>query len=141
MMDWAKSELKRIGGEDDEMQQSINRDILEIVAVFEKQGHSGFSAAYALSIIKLLLNWKPITELTGEDDEWIHHGGDEDLYQNNRYSAVFKKGPDNSTAYNIDGKVFSDDGGETWYTCSESFVPVVFPYVVPDKPERIIIGG
>ena len=40
------------------------------------------------------------------------------------------------TAYNIEGKVFTDDG-EVWYTCRDSKVNVTFPYVVPDKPERV----
>ena len=137
LIEWAKAELERIGDQDDEMQQMMNKDILQIVEVFSEQGHTGFSASYALNIINRLLDWKPITALTGDDDEWenIH----EDTYQNKRCSAVFKKGKDNSTAYYIDGKVFSDDGGETWYTCRESRVPVTFPYVVPEKPERIIL--
>ena len=41
------------------------------------------------------------------------------------------------TAYDIDGKVFSDDG-EVWYTNRNSRVNVTFPYVVPDKPEYVI---
>lgn len=137
LVEWAKAELERIGDQDDEMQQIMNKDILQIIEVFSEQGHTGFSASYALNIIKRLLDWKPITALTGDDDEWVNVH--DDTYQNKRCSSVFKKGKDNSTAYYIDGKVFSDDGGETWYTCRESHVPVTFPYVVPEKPERIIL--
>lgn len=44
------------------------------------------------------------------------------------------------TAYNIEGKVFSDDG-EVWYTNGDSRVNITFPYVVPDKPEYVIKKG
>ncbi len=138
LVNWAKEELDRIGSKDDEMQQVMNDNILEIVETFSKQGHSGFSANYALNIIKRLLDWKPITPLTGEEDEW-HFVGD-NTYQNKRYSAVFREGTDNSTVYNIYGKVFSDDNGKTWYTCRESRVPITFPYIVPEKPEYIILN-
>lgn len=137
LIEWAKAELEKIGSQDDEMQQMMNKDILQIVEVFSEQGHTGFSASYALNIINRLLDWKPITALTGDDDEWVNTHGD--TYQNKRCSAVFKKGKDNSTAYYIDGKIFSDDGGGTWYTSRESRIPVTFPYVVPEKPERIIL--
>lgn len=137
LVEFAKAELERIGKDDDGIQNMINKDILEIIETFSKQGHSGFSASYALSIIKRLLDWKPITPLTGEEDEWVNVYGD--TYQNKRCPDVFREGTDNSTAYYIHGKVFSDDGGDTWYTSRESRVPVTFPYTVPDKPEYVIL--
>lgn len=141
LTNWAKSELERIGGQDDEMQQLMNKNILEVVEVFSNQGHSGFSASYALDIIKRLLDWKPITPITGEEDEWmeVSENMDGSTQQNKRCSAVFRENNDNSTAYYIDGKVFSDDGGETWWTGKDSFIPVVFPFVIPESPERIIL--
>lgn len=144
LVEWSKEELNRLvpKGDGKEIQESINRDILEVVKVFSEQGHSGFSAPYALSQIKRLLNWKPIQPLTGEDDEWddVSEFSKDNSQQNKRCSAVFRKNNDNSTAYYIDGKVFSDDGGESWYTNGDSFVPVVFPFTVPEKPEYIIIS-
>lgn len=140
---WAKEELDRLVEDGDELQKIINKDILEIVNVFANQGHSGFSASYAIGIIKRLLSWQPITPLTGEEDEWCEvqeWNKDSNVQQNNRCSAVFRKNFDNSTAYYIDGKIFSDDGGETWFTSSDSFVPVTFPYKVPSEPERIILS-
>lgn len=142
LVEWAKVELERIGGKDDEMQQMMNRDILQIVETFAEQGHTGFSASYALSIIKRLLDYKPITPLTGEDDEWGDvppWDGGKNSQQNKRCSAVFRSNFDNSTAYYVDGKVFSDDGGKTWWSSRDSHVPVIFPYTVPEKPERIIL--
>jgi hypothetical protein len=142
LVTWAKEELDRLVKDGDEMQLEINKDILQIVETFSEQGHSGFSANYALNAIKRLLDWKPITPLTGEDDEWcsvpVYDDGS-NKQQNKRCSAVFRENFDNSTAYYIYGKVFSDNGGKTWFTNRNSFVPVTFPYTVPEKPERIIV--
>lgn len=136
LVKWAESELERLGKDEGGMQEAINKDILDIVRVFSEQGHTGFSGSYALGIIKRLLDWKPITPLTGEDDEWNDVGTG--TQQNKRCSAVFRE---NGEAYYIEGKVFSDDGGETWFTNRNSHVPVSFPYRVPDKPEYIILSG
>lgn len=137
LVDWAEKELNRLVKDDDEMQKEINKDILEVVKVFSEQGHSGFSASYALNIIKRLLAREPITPLTGEDNEWVNVH--DNTYQNKRCSAVFKEGKDNANAYYIDGKVFSDDGGKTWFTNKDSSVPVIFPYTVPEHSERVIL--
>ena len=64
-------------------------------------------------------------------DEWNDIEG---CLQNKRYSAVFKD--KDGTAYNIEGKVFSDDG-EVWYMGKDSRVNVTFPYVVPNEPEYV----
>jgi len=140
IVEWAKQELERLVKEDDDgTQKLINSDILEIVEVFSKQGHSGFSASYALNILKRLLAYQPITPLTGEDDEWSEVCGSNNLQQNKRCSAVFRENFDNSTAYYLYGKTFSDDGGKTWWTSGDSRVTVVFPYKVPTEPERVIL--
>lgn len=135
MEEWAKKELDRLIDKNNncDMQKMMNKQIMEMVKLFCSHGHSGFSASYALNLLKNLLAWKPITPLTGEEIEWnqsvIDPNGTE---QNNRCSAVFRKNKDNSTAYYIDGKSFSDDGGHTFYKSSKSSVPVVFPYVIPE---------
>jgi len=70
MVEYAKRELERIGKDEDGLQEHMNRNILEIIEKFSEQGHSGFSAGYALSVLERLLRFKPISPLTGEDDEW-----------------------------------------------------------------------
>ena len=52
---------------------------------------------------------------------------------------MFRDNFDNSTAHYIEGKIFSDNGGITWFTNRNSFVPVTFPYDVPDKPESVYL--
>jgi hypothetical protein len=70
IIEYAKSELDRIPKDEDGMQEMMNNDILEILEKFADQGHSGFSASYAISVLERLMRWKPISPLTGEEDEW-----------------------------------------------------------------------
>ena len=70
LVEYAKSELERLGTDEDGMQEVMNRDILEIVEKFSEQGHTGFSAGYALASLDRLLRFKPLSALTGEDSEW-----------------------------------------------------------------------
>lgn len=130
LVDYAKDELKRIGMIDsgEPYNDWATKAILDLIELFDSQGHSGFTAPYVASMFHRLAMFKPLSPLTGDDDEWT---GD---FQNKRYSAVFKDM--DGTAYNIEGKVFTDDG-EVWYTCKDSRVNVTFPYVVPNEPERV----
>lgn len=146
LYEYAKKELERIekGCKDEEslsMQQAIDKNILELINVFSNQHHSGFTATYVIDILQRLLHYKPLTPLTGGDDEWedvTSYGYDTPTFQNKRCSAVFK---DDKGAYWVEGKIFSSDLGHTWYTNSDSCVPVTFPFNVPDKSEVVIIDN
>lgn len=146
LYEYAKKELERIekGCKDEEslsMQQAIDKNILELINVFSNQHHSGFTATYVIDILQRLLHYKPLTPLTGEDDEWENvtsYGYDTPTFQNKRCSAVFK---DDRGAYWVEGKIFSSDLGHTWYTNSDSCVPVTFPFNVPDKSEVVVIDN
>lgn len=133
LVEHAKKELALIGG--DGMQDAINKDILQLVEIFAKQGHTGFTASYTIGMLKRLLNFLPLQPLTGESNEWNEVG--DNTYQNNRCSAVFKEG--DGQAYWIEGKVFSDDGGNSWFTSRDSRVNIEFPFHVPPERERVIL--
>ena len=139
LIEYAKSELDRIYTEED-LKDPYNKmaydAVMELITTFSNQGHSGFSGSYVLSCFSRLAKFKPISPLTGEPDEWnnIHGTG-----QNKRCSSVFKDSEDGQ-AYDIEGKVFSDDGGETWFTSKDSRVDVTFPYMPPEKPEEVILN-
>lgn len=135
MIEYAKSELARIPCDEDGMQEHMNANILEIIEVFSKQGHSGFSAGYALSVLERLLRYKPISPPTGEDDEWreVCHG----LWQNKRCSSVFKD--EDGKAHDIDAIIVSDNGGITWFSSSRFRKELTFPYTVPTHPEKVYI--
>lgn len=127
LVEYAKSELARIGDEDDEMQKAMNDGLIQIVEVFASQGHSGFSGGYAIAALEKLLRFEPLTPLTGEDDEWTILDYDDDLRaQNKRCSRIFRRA--DGTAYDIEGRVFRDSEGMT-YTNRDSRTEVTFPYV------------
>lgn len=145
VISWAEKELNLAGYDVNDPEDGPNKWLaegtLELLEVFSKQGHSGMSAPYAVALFEKLAKWKPLTPLTGSDDEWNEVG--ENTWQNNRDSSVFK-GSD-GRAYNIDGIVFWEwfsspdiDGGKpykTHFTSNDSWVYIDFPWVHPDSPE------
>ena len=136
LYEYAKSELERI--EKSIEQDEINKCILDIIKVFESQGHSRSSAMYTILILNRLFHFYPLTPLTGEDDEWaeISNG----VYQNCRCSSVFKDVKKyNGQAYNIDGRVFTEDDGKTWFTSENSITLITFPYYV-SEPEKVYLS-
>lgn len=121
----AKRELELLGlFSGGKMDEAMGRHVLRMVEEFSREGHSGFSAAYAVGLLEKLLRFEPLTPLTGDGSEWIEVGPD-GLCQNNRCSHVFRDGDGNS--YDIDGRVFLDENG-CGYTNQSSRVPVEFPY-------------
>jgi hypothetical protein len=136
---FAEDELARMGKDESGMQDSINKLILQIVQAFADFGHSGSTAAYATGILDRLLRFLPLSPLTGADDEWsdIIDSRDQSR-QNKRCSSVFRRA--DGTAYTINGRVFSDDGGKTWFTNVKSFVDIEFPYLVPTFPTEYLVN-
>lgn len=142
MHEYAESEMAIAWPESDSLQDVIKSNVLSMIDVFAEQGHSGASAAYTLNILDRLIRFKPISPLTGDEDEWGEpdSGSRDYCQQNKRCSSVFRINFDNKTAYDIDGRVFSDDGGKTFWSTYESRIPVSFPYTPSTRPERIILN-
>ncbi len=94
-------------------------DIISITEKFSGQGHSGGSAPFyagALSsAIKNVLLFNPLSPLTGEDSEWNNDISNDDHYQNNRLSSVFKEGKDGQ-AYYLDAIVWSGEDEHDTFT-------------------------
>lgn len=118
----------------DSMQEAICKHVLELLAVFSAEGHSGSSAPYAINLFKQLASFEPIVPLTGEDWEWNEVGNG--VFQNKRCSHVFKQADRfDGQAYDIQGIVFyewytGEDGErfKSFFTSSDSRTPVTFPY-------------
>jgi hypothetical protein len=138
LVSYAESELDRIGlTTEDEHNGMMRKHILHMVKEFSEEGHSGFSGQYALNILTKLLDFKPLTPLTGEDDEWTL--ASIGYWQNKRCSSVFKDL--DGSCYDIDGKVFwewqrNEDGQavKSYYRGYGCSTPVTFPYTPPKEP-------
>ena len=145
MIEKAKYELDLLlkNCEDDEslqIQKTINNNILGIVEMFAKQGHSGFTAEYCIPIIEKLLKQSFITPLTGSDDEWSEVSPG--LFQNIRESSIFKDAENfDGKPYYINGKAFSNDNGKTYFTNGDSAVVIEFPLNELPKTEYIVLEG
>lgn len=98
----AKRELD-LAGEDDD----ITAWMVGVVREFARYGHSGGSIGPCMAMLNQLLKFKPLTPLTDDPDEWLHHGeeawgGAGGIWQSMR-----------------DPEAFSTDGGATYYLLSE----------------------
>ena len=136
---FAKSELDHIGmveNHEDEMNRQMRAHILLMVQTFADEGHSGFSAQYALNCLTKLLAFEPLCPLTGEDSEWsVVEEGDKPLRQNKRCSRVFKSA--DGSAYDSEAIIFVDPEGNT-YTSRDSKLDIKFPYTPTRKYVNVI---
>lgn len=130
LIEHAKREFKAVGylPSDQEQENGPNKwmqeNLIELLEVFSKQDHSGFSARYCIDAFNKLARFEPLAPLTGEDWEWVEVGTE--IWQNIRCSRVFKD--EYGQAYDIEGKVFVEPSGSA-FTSSESKVNITFPYV------------
>lgn len=136
----AKRELTAIGydlnGKEDDLNKWIVKNILELLEVFSKQGHSGSSAPYCANIFKKLALYEPLCPITGEDHEW--HDVGNDTFQNIRCSAVFKQGRDGRPYY-LDAIVWRTPTGAT-YTGSTAEGITSRQYIrLPFEPKTFFI--
>lgn len=104
----AKRELRFAGyspNDTDPMNVQIYNSTLDIVRAFIKCGHSGMSAQFHVAMIQSLLSFEALGPVTDNPDEWLDvsdaMGGDP-TWQNIR-----------------DSKMFSEDGGKTYYNLNE----------------------
>jgi hypothetical protein len=105
---WAENELRRAGlfDKDSDYDGMMGDAVMDLVRTFSGAGHSGFSAGMTASIFGRLSQWKPLTPLTDDPDEWMHidaeMAGDATTWQSRRQSSCF-----------------SNDAGKTYYDIDE----------------------
>lgn len=135
--DIAIEELKRSGllDKDSDYDGMIGEAVKELLLVFQEQGHSGHSAPYVAAVFKKLVDGDVLTPLTADASEWneVSQG----LFQSTRCSHVFKQ---DGKVYTIQGKVFSDDGGKSFFQNGDSRVNFDLPGF-PPKTERVVLSG
>jgi hypothetical protein len=131
----AKRELDILYPTPDETQRTEIERIIKIMEVID--GIDDFESRYA-RIMPYLFQQKPITPLTGADDEWTP-----EIEENGNHFAINKRASDvvkhNGKAFWLAGKVFSDDGGKTFHQTENSYVLIEsFPFQVPFTPEHVV---
>ena len=110
----AKNELDLAGMFDSQEDAVLAEHIMQLIDLFSDFGHSGSTGDYVVEVFSLLTNWRPLTSLTNDPNEWlkIEYPRPElvsELWQSKRQSNAF-----------------SHDGGETFY--------------IVDEPETIYIS-
>lgn len=102
LVEHAKTELEKAGlfDKDSDYEGAIGKAVMDLCACFAKQGHSGFSAEMTRDLFNRVSQFKNLTPITSDPDEWIDQSGPSGypLWQNKRNSCLFSK-----------------DGGKTWY--------------------------
>ena len=144
-IDHAKREFLAVGYKpidqcEDDPNKWIQENVLELLDVLSKQGHSGTSIHFVVDYFSKLAKFEPLCPLSGDVMEW-NNNIDPEMWQNIRCSHVFKK---NGIAYDIDGYVFwhwadrdlcPDEEGypgkrryKAYFTSGESHKRINFPY-------------
>lgn len=130
LVNHARIELERIKAFDEEGDfygGMTGNAVLELVKVFARQGHSGMSAPLVRQLFDKVADFKPLSPITGDDDEWNVIG---DLrFQNKRLSAVFKE---EGRCHYIDAIVWKEESGSCFTGRVEelsSSQDITFPFI------------
>lgn len=120
-------------GHTDPMDQLMQQNVIDLLRVLSSQGHSGFSIRICLARFDAVARYKPMTPLTGAEDEWCEVG--DGVHQNRRCSHVFKQ-PDRfcGRPYDLQAVVFEEPNGSR-FTGFHSMRPVTFPY----SPRSVVV--
>jgi hypothetical protein len=150
LRNYAETELAFIGYDHkcDGIDLSMKNCVLELIDVFSKQGHSGFSANECVTLFNKLARFEPLKPIMCTDDEWceVFEISDETLFQNKRHSAIFKQGRF-GRPYFIDAIVWIDESdcgftGVVEGIRSRQFIKIPFTpktfRIKVDSQERII---
>ena len=122
------------------MQEMMNNDVMELLKVFEEQGHSGFSASWAIRLFSNLAKYKLITEIEDNPEDWDENG------QHKYITSIFKR--EDGTCYYMYGRLFAEPNSDNFFYNKASNVDITFPikpydlqseyirlhYNVEDKP-------
>ena len=101
LLEHAKTELKIAGYDintldkeifetDEDYANACAKNAYKMLEVFANEEHSGFSAQCTLQLFNRLAEWKNLTPLTNNPDEWQEVScGDVKSYQSKRCSSCF----------------------------------------------------
>ena len=103
LVEHAEYEMRKAGLYDGDADYGgmIPEAVMALVKTHAEQGHSGGSHYLVLEIFNQVANYKTLTPLSSDPDEWFKHDyqvAGENCWQSKRQPSVF-----------------SQDGGQTWY--------------------------
>lgn len=154
LIEFAKREFRYAGWTpmeeaEDGPDKWAQENILELLEVLKRQGHSPMSAPFIIHAFTQLAQWKPLTPLTGDADEWHAAQEETEMEQNKRCPEVFRRF---GVAYRTGHYVFAHpqtrplEPGEEGYPGTREFTShftskysskvVEFPYQ-PGEPEIV----
>jgi hypothetical protein len=88
----------------------IQENVIELLKVVEKQGHSGTSISFLVAYFKKLAMFEPLGPLQNTDAEWGKTSSGDSTLQNKRLSSVFKKGK-NGKPYFLNAIIWKEPDG------------------------------
>lgn len=107
----AEDEMSRAGlyDADADYDGMIPEAVMRVVKAFAEDGHSGTSADITIAILERVLRFKALVPITSDPSEWrdVSEMSGTPLWQSNRVPHIF-----------------SDDGGQTWYSIEPSLAEV-----------------
>lgn len=102
LVDHAEKELKLVGldKKDSDYGGLLYKAVLDLIKLFAKQGHSGYSAGMVRQLFNKLANYETLSPISSKKEDWANVSdiSDRPLWQNKR-----------------DPRYFSEDGGKTWW--------------------------
>lgn len=106
LKDHFKTELDKAGlfDKDSDYNGMIGKALMELCDTFRNQGHSGFSANMVLDLFNTLGQYKTLTPITDDPEEWGDCTliRDKKVWQNTRNPSLF-----------------SEDGGKTYHDVND----------------------
>jgi len=108
----------------DEMQEMMCKDVLEVLKLISSQGHSGFSIGYFKNLLNKLIDFEPLSPLTGNDDEWIESPFPVKFQMNARDGRVVRY-PDGHCEFRDGIVIRYPDGGRK----TKSVIIKSFPFI------------
>ena len=99
----AEKEMKWAGlyDKDADYGGMIPAAVMKLVKAHSEEGHSGGSHSITMQIFNRVINFKTLTPITDDPEEWMQHA--DNTWQNKRQSSCFST-DGGKTHYDIDDK-------------------------------------
>ena len=151
--DWVKTEIELACENEGCYGKAIYNSAAKAYMSLRGDGHSGFSIGITKQILNRMIDHKPLTPLTGSDDEWYDRVERNDkkgysCYQNKRYPSLFKYVYDNGEIRYSDLDQFvCEDVNSPDMRFRAAYIkdrvshmyPITMPYIPNDKPIVIYV--